>query len=562
MSEKFNDVDNAEAGLALKGTSDLERIEAPVTLKAYLLCAFASFGGIFFGYDSGYINGVTGSPIFIEIIEGAGATALSTQNNSLIVSILSVGTFFGALVAGDMADFFGRRPTVIAGCIIYTIGCVLQAASHGLALIVVGRLIAGFGVGFVSATIILYMSEVAPKKVRGALVSGYQFAITLGLLTAACVNYAVQDRTDTGSYRIPISIQFAWAIILATGLFLLPESPRYFVKRGNIDGAAGVLARLRGQPLDSAYIQAELAEIVANAEYERQHTPDTGYIGSWMQCFSGGLWNGASNLRRTILGTSLQMMQQWTGVNFIFYFSTPFLQSTGAISNPFIISLIFTLVNVCSTPISFYTIERFGRRPLLIGGAFGMLVCQFLVGIIGVTIGFNKTHDVIVDGITKSIPNNIAAVNAQIAFIAIFIFFFASTWGPGAWVLIGEIFPLPIRSRGVALSTASNWLWNAIITVITPYMVGKDKGNLKSSVFFIWGGLCAAAFVYSYFLVPETKGLSLEQVDRMLQEVTPRNSASWKPTTTYAAEAGMNADGNLKQRTLHVDDVKAAPRDL
>jgi MFS family permease len=159
------------------------------------------------------------------------------------------------------------------------------------------------------------------------------------------------------------------------------------------------------------------------------------------------------------------MMQQWTGVNFIFYYSTPFLKSTGAISNSFLISLIFTLVNVCSTPISFYTVERIGRRPLLVWGALGMLICQFLVAIIGVTVGFNKTHLVDVTAANPtgtSIANNIPAVNAQIAFIAIFIFFFASTWGPGAWIVIGEIFPLPIRSRGVALSTASNWLWNTV----------------------------------------------------------------------------------------------------
>lgn len=149
-----------------------------------------------------------------------------------------------------------------------------------------------------------------------------------------------------------------------------------------------------------------------------------------------------------------------TGVNFIFYYSTPFLQSTGAIKNVFLISLIFTLINVCSTPISFYTVERFGRRTILIYGALGMLICQFLVAIVGVTVGFNKTH-LLADGKT-SVPNNIPAVNAQIAFIAIFIFFFASTWGPGAWIVIGEIFPLPIRARGVGLSTASNWLWNTV----------------------------------------------------------------------------------------------------
>jgi MFS family permease len=234
-------------------------------------------------------------------------------------------------------------------------------------------------------------------------------------------------------------------------------------------------------------------------------------------------------------------MQQWTGVNFIFYYSTPFLKSTNAIGNTFLVSLIFTLINVLSTPLSFWTIEKFGRRPLLIWGALGMLICQFSVAIVGDTVGFNHTHTV--NGST--VADNISAVNAQIAFICIYIFFFASTWGPGAWVVVGEIFPISIRSRGVGLSAASNWLWNTVIAVITPYMVGEDKANLKSNVFFVWGILCTCAFIFAYFLVPETKGLTLEQVDRLFEETTPRTSSKWKPTTTYAAQMG-GKDGHME----------------
>ncbi|GAA5867488.1 hypothetical protein JCM8547_007522 [Rhodosporidiobolus lusitaniae] len=530
----------------LAGTTDVNRVEAPVTLKAYLLCAFASFGGIFFGYDSGYINGVLASRVFIDAIMGPGHEAISSSRTSLIVSILSAGTFFGAFIAGDVADSFGRRLTIIAGCAIYLAGVVIQMfAASALATIVVGRIVAGLGVGFVSAIIILYMSEICPRKVRGALVAGYQFAITIGIMLASIVCNFTQNRSDSGSYRIPIGLQFAWGLILGTGLFFLPDSPRYYVKKGRLDDARDALVRLRGQPPTSEFIEVELAEIVANYEVEARAIPTTSWIGSWAACFSGSVFDSSSNLRRSILGATLQMMQQWTGVNFIFYYSTPFLKSTGAIDDPFLMSMVFTIVNVCSTPISFWTVERFGRRPLLIYGALGMLICQFLVAIIGVTAGFNKTH---IDAATGlAVANNISAVNAQIAFIALAIFFFASTWGPGAWILIGEIFPLPIRSRGVGLSTASNWLWNTIISVITPYMVGEDKGNLRSAVFFIWGGLCTAAFVWSYFFVPETKGLSLEQVD----QVSPRHSAKWRPTHTFAAETGK-----VGAEVRHLDDVE------
>jgi sugar porter (SP) family MFS transporter len=335
--------------------------------------------------------------------------------------------------------------TVIASCLIFLIGVALQIASTGYKLLVAGRAIAGLGVGGVSCTIILYMSEIAPRKVRGALVSGYQFCITLGLLLASIVCYGTQNRMDTGSYRIPICIQGVWALILGFGLLFLPESPRYYVRRGKLVQANDTLARLRNLPPESQFVQDELAEIVANNEFEKLAMPVGGYMSTWLNCFRGNIFQPSSNIRRTILGTSLQMMQQWTGVNFVFYFGTTFFQSLGTISNPFLISLVTTLVNVLSTPVSFWAIEKLGRRPLLIWGALGMVICQFIVAIVGVATDQNHS-----------------ATSVMIAFLCIYIFFFASTWGPGAWVVIGEIFPLPIRARGVALSTASNWLWNCV----------------------------------------------------------------------------------------------------
>ncbi|KAL2176832.1 sugar transporter-like protein [Thermothelomyces heterothallicus CBS 202.75] len=537
------------AAYPLTGTADLSRVEAPVTFKAYLLCTFAAFGGIFFGYDTGWMSGVLGMPYFITQYTGlqydydAGRPvdvdptqfALPSSTKSLMTSILSCGTFFGALIAGDVADFIGRRPTIIIGCVVFSVGCVLEIAStNQVALFVMGRLVSGLGVGFISATILLYMAEVAPKKVRGALVSGYQFCITLGILLANCVDYATANRNDTGSYRIPIGVQFLWALILGVGLFILPESPRFHVMKGQFQAAARDLSLVRGQPIDSNYIKDELAEIVANHEYEMQVIPQTSYIGSWMAPFQGSLRKGNSNLRRTLLGAGMQMMQQLTGINFIFYFGTTFFQQLGTINNPFLISLITTLVNVLSTPFSFWAIEYLGRRPLLNWGALGMFVSQFVVAIVGVTAG---RPDVARDG---GGGDDTAAVRAMIAFICINIFFFACTWGPVGWVVIGECFPLPIRSRGVGIATASNWFWNCIMAVVTPYMVGEEPGSaaLGPRVFFIWGSLCLLSGAFAYFLVPEMKGLTLEQIDTMMVETTPRRSAGWKPTTTFAAQMG------------------------
>lgn len=281
-------------------------------------------------------------------------------------------------------------------------------------MLVAGRLVAGLGVGFVSATIILYMAEVAPRNVRGAIVSAYQFCITIGLMLASVVTFGTQSFATSASYRIPIGIQFVWALILAVGLFVLPETPRYFVKRGDHHKAAGVLACLRGQPEHSDYVQQELAEIIANHQYEMEVVPGRGYLSSWMNCFRGSISKQSSNLRRTLLGTSLQMMQQFTGVNFIFYYSTSFFAQLNLGVNPFLFSLITTLVNVFSTPISFWTVERFGRRPLLMWGALGMATCQFVVAISGTVAGNNKN-----------------VVKVEIAFVMAYVFTFASSWGPG-----------------------------------------------------------------------------------------------------------------------------------
>ncbi|KAJ4348253.1 uncharacterized protein N0V89_009625 [Didymosphaeria variabile] len=528
--------------VAVTGTTDVNRVEAPVTVRAYLIVAFAAFGGIFFGYDTGWMGGVLAMPYFIKQYTGlaypedTGLTGqaldaytknfvVTPSQVSLTTSILSAGTFFGAIVAGDIADFIGRRLTIIIGCLIFVVGGILETASTGLGVMVAGRLVAGFGVGFISSIVILYMSEIAPRKVRGAVVAGYQFCITIGILLANCVVYSTQARKDTGSYRIPIAVQFLWAIILGTGLVLLPDSPRFFVKKGKLDKAAAALARVRGQPVDSEYIQDELAEIIANHEYEMSIIPQTSYLGSWKSCFEGKISSPSSNARRTTLGIILQMMQQLTGINFIFYFGPIFFKQLGTISNPFLISLVTTLVNVLSTPFSFVMVEKIGRRNLLVFGAALMVLFQFIVAIIGVTAG-------------KPENNNPNATRAMIAFICLNIASFATTWGPCAWIVIGEIFPLTIRSRGVGLSTASNWFWNCIIGVITPYLVADQPHSAKlgSKVFFMWGGLCVISFLFAFFFVPETKGLTLEQVDKMLEESTPRTSRAWKPHSTFAAD--------------------------
>lgn len=489
---------------------------------AIVIGMFVAFGGVLFGYDTGTIGGILAMPFWQDefstgFIDSTGHRNVTSSQSATIVSILSAGTFFGALTAAPIADAIGRRLGLIVSTFVFTFGVVLQTAATRIPLFVAGRFFAGFGVGLISALIPLYQSETAPKWIRGVIVGSYQLAITIGLLLASIVNNATHKRNDTGSYRIPIAVQFAWAIILISGLTILPETPRYLIKRDNLPAATKALARIRLLPETDPAIIEEITEIQANHEYELSLGKST-----YLDCFKGNL------LKRLLTGCMLQALQQLTGINFIFYYGTQFFKNSG-FTNSFVISLITNCVNTCSTFPGLYAIEKWGRRPVLLWGAVGMCVSQFLVAILGTTTTGQ-------DAAGKIIVHNLAAQKGAIAFICIYIFFFAASWGPIAWVVTGEIFPLKVRAKSLSMTTASNWILNWAIAYSTPYLVdfGPGDANLQSKIFFIWGGCCFICIAFVYFMIYETKGLTLEQVDELYGEVTvARHSVGWVPTITF-----------------------------
>ncbi|KAF1833045.1 general substrate transporter [Decorospora gaudefroyi] len=493
------------------------------TMPAILVGLFVAFGGVLFGYDTGTISGILGMQYWRNLFSTGYVNPnddlpdVTADQTSLIVSILSAGTFFGALTAAPTADFLGRRLGLVASNVVFCLGCVLQTIATDIPLFVAGRFFAGYGVGMISATIPLYQSETAPKWIRGTIVGCYQLAITIGLLLAAIVNNATKDRNDTGSYRIPIAVQFAWAIILFVGCVWLPETPRWYIKKGRSEKAAKSLSTLRRLELDHPALVEELAEITANHEYEMSLGQAT-----YLDCFRGGLG------KRLATGCLLQSLQQLSGVNFIFYYGTSFFKNSG-IDNPFIITMITSCVNVVSTLPGLYLVEKWGRRNLLLFGAMGMAVCQFIVAITGTVAGIE----------------NLAAQQTLIAFVCIYIFFFACSWGPVAWVVTGEIFPLKVRAKSLSMTTASNWLFNFGIGYATPYMVndGPGNANLGAKVFFVWGGFCFICIFFVWSMIYETKGLSLEQVD----ELYGKCAHAWKspgfvPSVSFQDVQDVHAD--------------------
>ncbi len=523
-----------------------EKSEGSTTM-AIFTGLFVAFGGVLFGYDTGTISGILAMPYVLKHfpedepgVDG-GEGVFTSSEHSLIVSILSAGTFFGALLAPLISDTLGRRWTlIISTTIVFNLGIILQTAATNINLLVAGRVFAGLGVGLLSACVPLYQAETVPKWIRGAITSSYQFAITIGLLLAAIFNQATHKIDSTASYRIPIALQFLWSIILTVGMLFLPETPRFYVSKGRNEEAAKSLARLRRLPADHPALVDELGEIIANFEFESVHGKS-----GWLDCFR----TSNHQLKRLTTGIFLQAFQQLTGINFIFYFGTTFFKNSG-IKNEFLIQLATNIVNVGMTVPGILLVELLGRRTLLLGGAAGMCVSEMLIAIIGVS--------------TKSD----AANKTMVAFTCIFISFFASTWGCVAWVVVGELFPLRTRAKSVAMSTASNWLWNFAIAYATPYLVDDAPGSarLQSKVFFIWGGCNFLCFFFAYFFVYETKGLSLESVDELYDTVPSAwKSRGFVPTDhKFTRELGHRTGGSVvasedeelggeKQQTTNVE---------
>jgi len=498
-----------------------------------MLTAFAAFGGILYGYDTGVISGIKVMPNWLQTFgkNGPNGYFITTSQQSLVVSILSAGTFFGALLGAPMGDFVGRKWGIECACLVFAFGVALQMGSKALPLFVVGRVFAGLGVGLVSCLIPMYQSECSPKWIRGAIVACYQWAITIGILLAAIVNNSTQNRTNHSAWLVPIGMQFIWVSILAIGMLFLPESPRYLIKRGREDKAAINLARLIGASPGDPEVAAELNEIRANLRAEEELGES-----SYLDCFR---FSHNKIFLRTMTGIWLQAWQQLTGINFIFYYGTTFFLNSG-IKNPFLISIATNVVNVVMTIPGIYFVDKAGRRSLLLIGAAGMLTCEYLVAIIGVTVSIS----------------NLPAQRALIAFICIYIAFFAATWGPIAWIVTGEIFPLNVRAKAMSMSIASNWLWNFGIGYATPYLVdsGTGNANLGVKVFFIWGSTCVGCLVFTYFCVPETKGLSLEAIDVLYQNTTPIRSVAYR-RRLIAEEDARGPAGILAEKAAGEEKV-------
>lgn len=373
------------------------------------------------------------------------------------------------------------------------------------------RFLAGVGVGAISVLVPLYQSEMAPKWIRGTLVCAYQLSITIGLLAASIVNILTSEIQHSAAYRIPLGLQIVPAVILTAGLLILPETPRFLVKKGQNEAAGLSLSRLRRLDITHPALIDELQEIIANHQYELTLGPD-----SYKELFVGS----PHLARRTWTGCCLQMLQQLTGINFILYYGTTFFGGAG-VSTPYMKSLIINIINVFSTIPGLLVIESWGRRKLLMVGAIGMAFCQLFMASFTTAVG-DKSRE--------------ASTTILVVFCSLNIFFFAASWGPVAWVVTSEIYPLKVRAKAMSLSTFANWILNFSIAYSTPFMVGEGPGTagFGTKIFFVWGSFCIVAFIFVWCMVYETSKISLEQIDEMYERVSHAwDSKNFEPSWSF-----------------------------
>ncbi len=457
-----------------------------------LVGLFVAVGGLLFGYDTGLINSVSEMPMFIQRMV-PGHSSFTSGQLSIIVSFLSLGTFIGSLSAPFIADRYGRKPTIIvSNIVLFIIGTSLQVTAVNMRMLIVGRVISGIGIGLISAVVPLYQAEAAEKNLRGAIISSYQWTITIGLLISNAIAQSTQNRTDLSAYKIPLSLQYIWSVFLAIGMIFLPESPRYFILKDELNKAAKSLSFLRGIPIDDPRLLEELVEIKATFDYEASFGKTT----IW-DCFKSSESRPKQRLR-IFTGIMIQVFQQFSGINFIFYYGLRFFRTAG-MNKPYMISLITYAVNVAFNVPGMFFIEYYGRRNVLLYGGIIMTISNFIVASVGTTIQIGK------------------GVYVVITFICTFIASFSATWGGVVWVISAELFPLGVRSKSTAICAAANWISNFICSLITPYVV-STHAKKSSDIFFIWGAINALSVLVVYFTVYETSGLRLEEITALYRE--------------------------------------------
>lgn len=489
--------------------------------RVYMLACSACFGAMCFGWDSSVIGGVITLPPFVrdyKISDDRAGADLSSN----IVSTLQAGCFLGSLIASPITDKIGRRPALLIVALVVIVGVIMQAASMGnLGPLYAGRFLAGVGVGAASTINPTYVSENAPRSIRGLLTGLYQLFIVTGGMIAFWINYAMSLHYGGSqfSYIFPLAIQALPALLLFICMFLCKESPRWLARQDRWEEAKSVLALTRNLPQDHPYLEEEFQEIADQLEHERRLIGDATYWNLQKE-----MWTISGNRKRAIISITLMICQQMTGVNAVNTYAPTILKNLGLTGNttPLFGTGIYGVVKVLSC-IAFllFMADSLGRRRSLLWTSIAMGLVMFYIGIY-VRIAPPKAGE--------SVPPA-----GYFALVCIYLFaaFFQFGWGPACWIYSSEIPSARLRSMNVSYAAATQWLFNFVVARTLLLMLD----SMGYGTYLLFGSFCFCMFVFVWFFVPETKGLSLEAMDSLFG-VTEVNS-----------KTALNEPDNEKERT-------------
>ncbi|OMP01485.1 Sugar/inositol transporter [Corchorus olitorius] len=464
-------------------------------------CMVASMGGLLFGYDFGISGGVNSMQQFLQKFFPTEFKAMNevtvyeneyckfdSQLLTLYISSLYLAALVACFFASMVTRKFGRKASMCSGGLAFLVGSILNGIAPSVEVLIIGRLLLGVGVGFANQSVPVYLSEMAPANIRGALNMGFQMAITIGILVAGLINFGTSKIQGGWGWRLSLALAAIPAIMMTTGSLFLPDTPNSVLERGDdkIEKAKATLIKIRG----TKNIDRELHDIFEASEAAKKVEHQ------WRNIIK------PKYRPQLVLCIAIPFFQQLTGINVIMFYASVLFKTLGFGDEACFMSAVITgIVNVLATLVSVVTVDKFGRRALLLEGGIQMFVSQIAVGaLIAWKFGFNGEGN-----LSKS------DANALLFLICAYVAAFAWSWGPLGWLVPSEICPLEIRSAGQAINVSVNMLFTIFISqaflALLCYM--------KFGLFFFFAGFVFIMTIFIQFFLPETKNVPIEKMNRV-----------------------------------------------
>ncbi|KAG2416369.1 hypothetical protein HFD88_007584 [Aspergillus terreus] len=513
-------------------------------LRIYWLTAVVCCGGMLFGYDSGVIGGVLTFDSFLRDFHAT--PDMQTRVSAVAVGIQQAGALVGSLAVWPITNRYGRRYAMMSCSAIFCAGVVLEVLNlHSLPVFYLGRVICGLGVGGSATVIPIYLSEMSPKDMRARLGSCFQFTFTIGILVSYWIDYGLQFRAPTpAQWQIPLALQLVPGALMGLGMLTLDESVRWLLAHSDDAGTDAHAARHAAWS-SLVWIRASDGPAVADEFAQMKQAVDDDRHA--MEGFRLRELLDAPNARRLLLSVGLFLAQQSTGATAMAYFGPQFF--TLLVGDNHSLTLLLTgvfgaLKVVSCLAFIVWVAERFGRRPLLIGGAFAMALCMISTAVVLKTNPDAPVTDT-ADADAATAPRVSIPDIITIALIYLAIVIYNLSWGPLPWPCAAELFSTRIREPGVAVGVAAQWLSNFIWSFSTPYIIA----GIGWASFLLFGLLDLAISAFAAVCLPETAGKSLEEIDALFD---PVGAAARSADDEEDATAPLNGKGSFGEEREHL----------